>query len=86
MQPLPGIKDPLVTLSEYGLVLPSTGLTAFIFGIVFVSWLVYTLVVTYHWLRYSHASIITYPALFIHVVVSAACLSYAISGSTLPTL
>ena len=48
--------------------------------VMFVLWLIYTVVAAYHWLRYSHRSSIAIPALIIHVIVSAALALYAISG------
>ncbi|MHB8913922.1 MAG: hypothetical protein ACYC4I_02855 [Minisyncoccota bacterium] len=47
---------------------------------VFAFWLVYTLVAAYHWLRYSHASWVAFPAIAAHLLVSFALMSYALSG------
>jgi hypothetical protein len=86
MQPLPGIKNPLEVLGDFGLVLSPNGIWPIVLGVVFTVWLAYTLVMAYHWVRYSHAAVIGYPALFVHLVVSVACMSYALSGSPLPTV
>lgn len=43
-------------------------------------WLIYTLVATYHWLRYGHRSAVAIPVLIIYVVVSWLLASYAVSG------
>ena len=48
--------------------------------VMFVLWLVYTVVAAYHWLRYSHQSSIAIPALIIHVTVSFALALFAVSG------
>ncbi len=47
---------------------------------VFALWALYTIVAIYHWLRYSHAAKISIPAIGIHLLVSAALMSYALSG------
>lgn len=47
---------------------------------VFAFWAVYTLVAIYHWLKYSHASLIAFPAMAAHLLVSIALMSYALSG------
>jgi hypothetical protein len=43
-------------------------------------WALYTLIVTYHWLRYSNASLVTIPAIALHLLVSVALISYTLSG------
>jgi len=48
--------------------------------IMFVLWLVYTIVAAYHWLRYGHRSSIAIPALLVHFIVSAALALFAVSG------
>lgn len=46
----------------------------------FVLWVIYTLIATYHWLRYGHQSTVAIPALITHVIVSLVLALYAISG------
>lgn len=48
---------------------------------VFAFWTIYTLVAIYHWLKYSHASLIAFPAIAAHLFVSFALMSYALSGN-----
>ena len=48
--------------------------------IMFVLWLVYTIVASYHWLRYGHRSSVAIPAIITHLVVSGALALFAISG------
>ena len=48
---------------------------------VFAFWALYTLVAIYHWLKYSHASWLAFPAIAVHLVVSFVLMSYALSGS-----
>ncbi len=47
---------------------------------VFAFWAIYTLVAIYHWLSYSHASWVSFPAIAIHLAISIALMSYALSG------
>lgn len=51
--------------------------------IVFAFWTLYTLVAIYHWLKYSHASWVAFPAITAHLLISLALISYALSGSAL---
>lgn len=48
--------------------------------LMFVLWLIYTVVASYHWLRYGHSSSIAIPAIITHLVVSALLALFAISG------
>lgn len=47
--------------------------------VVFAFWAIYTLIAIYHWLKYSHASWIAFPAIATHLLVSLALMSYALS-------
>jgi hypothetical protein len=59
----------------------SAGLvTVWLLYAVFAFWAIYTIVAIYHWLKYSHASWIAFPAMAVHLVVSFALMSYALSG------
>ncbi|MFA6408083.1 MAG: hypothetical protein WCW36_01225 [Candidatus Paceibacterota bacterium] len=48
---------------------------------VFAFWAVYSLVAIYHWLKYSHASWLAFPAIAAHIFISFALMSYALSGN-----
>jgi hypothetical protein len=50
---------------------------------VFAFWALYTLVAVYHWLKYSHGSLVAFPAIAVHLFVSVALISYALGGSGL---
>ena len=65
-----------------GLVSSGLLLEWFLFA-VFIFWLVYTLVAIYHWLKYSHASTVAFPAMAVHFIISIALISYTLSGSAL---
>lgn len=47
-----------------------------IFGI----WIIFTLASAYHWLRYSHRSWVTIPALGVHVFVSGTIMLYMLAA------
>ncbi|MCX6788144.1 MAG: hypothetical protein NT108_03220 [Candidatus Kaiserbacteria bacterium] len=48
---------------------------------IFIFWAVYTFVAIYHWLKYSHASWLAFPAIAAHLFISIALMSYALSGN-----
>lgn len=48
---------------------------------VFAFWAVYSLIAIYHWLKYSHASWIAFPAIAAHLFVSFALMAYALSST-----
>ena len=48
--------------------------------VIFAFWALYTLVAIYHWFKYSHASSIAFPAIAVHLFISFALMSYALSG------
>lgn len=48
---------------------------------IFAFWAVYTFVAVYHWLKYSHASWVAFPAIAAHLVISFALISYTLSGN-----
>ena len=43
-------------------------------------WAIYTLVAIYHWVKFSHAATVAYPAILVHLGVSAVIILYALSG------
>lgn len=51
-----------------------------LFFIIFVGWLIYTIVAAYHWFRYNHQSWLAVPAVALHVFVSGLLIFYIASG------
>lgn len=49
--------------------------------IVFAFWALYTIIAIYHWLKYSHASWVAFPAIATHLIISFALIAYALSGN-----
>lgn len=43
-------------------------------------WALYTLVVVYHWLRYSHSPVLMLPAIATHLYVSYRIVVFAVTG------
>ena len=48
---------------------------------IFVFWAIYTIMAIYHWLKYSHASWVAFPAIVAHLLVSLLLMTYALSGT-----
>ncbi|MHB8710603.1 MAG: hypothetical protein ACYC6X_03585 [Minisyncoccota bacterium] len=77
-QPLQPFSPPSGLLTHLP-ISPGTAVTWALY-IVFAFWALYTLVAIYHWLKYSHASSIAFPAIATHLFISFALMSYALSG------
>ncbi|OYV25778.1 MAG: hypothetical protein B7W98_03630 [Parcubacteria group bacterium 20-58-5] len=80
-QPLQPFAPPANVLAHLpaGMLSASTALTWLLYA-VFAFWAVYTLVIVYHWLRYSHDSHLAIPSIAVHLAVSAAIMTYALTG------
>ena len=63
-----------------GTISPGLVVEVFLF-VVLAFWALYTVVAIYHWLKYSHASVIAIPAIVVHLGVSFLLISYALSGT-----
>ena len=78
-QPLQPFAPPTALLSY----LPagfSAGLAVtWVLYVVFAIWVLYTIIAIYHWLKYSNASWIAFPAMAAHLLISFALMSYALS-------
>ena len=48
---------------------------------VFAFWAIYTIIAIYHWLKYSHASWVAFPAIAMHLFISFALMIFALSGT-----
>ncbi|MCX6790292.1 MAG: hypothetical protein NTV60_02055 [Candidatus Kaiserbacteria bacterium] len=49
--------------------------------VIFAFWAIYTFIAVYHWMKYSHASWVAFPAIATHLLISFALMSYALSGN-----
>lgn len=83
-QPLQPFAPPTAVLSHLpvGIITPGAAVMWILFA-VFAIWAVYTLIIIYHWLKYSHASAVALPSIGIHLFISVALMAYALSGTIL---
>ena len=80
-QPLQPFSPPAILLSHLPGGLSSGAVVTWVLYAIFAFWAIYTFVAIYHWLRYSHASWIAFPAIAVHLCISFALMSYALSGN-----
>ncbi len=81
-EPLQPFESPTAIFEKFDIPAISAGSVVFwVLLAVFAFWVIYTIVVTYHWLKYSHASGVAFPAIGVHLLVSAAIMAYALTGS-----
>ncbi len=59
---------------------PVHSLALWTLGAGVIVWTLYTLVIAYHWFRYSHGSTIAVPAIATHLIVSLFLAMYAFSA------
>lgn len=78
-QPLQPFATPAIFAQFSGSV-SAGGVTEWFLYIIFAFWALYTLVAIYHWLKYSHASTLAFPAIALHLFVSFGLIVYALSG------
>lgn len=62
-------QDVLRFPSYFGTV-TSEGVISVIFTLIFIWWLVYTVVAIYHWFRFGRSSWVAVPAVAVHLAVS----------------
>ena len=60
--------------------LPIAQIVPVFFTLVFIVWLIYTIVASYHWIRYSSSLSLAGTAIATHLVVSSVLAVYAVSG------
>jgi succinate-acetate transporter protein len=71
-QPFPNFIAPLLQ--------NQTTVLAIVFGLFLAVWFVYTGIVFYHWVKYSHRLAISIPSLAVHVFISIGLFLLAASG------
>ena len=76
--------SPFTALEKLGISLPEGGIEVGVPILIFGLWFLFTLVVGYHWFRYSHSSLIAFPAVFVHLIISAFIIWYALTGAPMP--
>jgi hypothetical protein len=80
-QPLQPFHPPASLLSFLPSNISLGSIALWVLGLIFVFWAIYTLVAIYHWVKYSHASLIATPAIAVHLGVSFILIMYALSGT-----
>ncbi|KKW39202.1 MAG: hypothetical protein UY89_C0029G0005 [Parcubacteria group bacterium GW2011_GWA1_54_9] len=80
-QPLQAFSPPTFLFSYLPSGVSSGAMVQWVLYIVFAFWALYTLVAIYHWLKYSHASWVAFPAIALHLFVSFALIAYSLSGT-----
>ena len=80
-QPLQPFVSPTALLSYLPSAVSGGFLLMVVLYAVFVFWGLLTLVAIYHWIKYSHASLITLPAIAVHLFVSFSLIAFTLSGT-----
>lgn len=82
-QPLQAFAPPTALFNQLNLsgIVSSTALIQWFLYVVLAFWAVYTIVATYHWLKYSHASWVAIPAVAAHLFISFLLIMYTLSGA-----
>jgi hypothetical protein len=62
-----------------GIIDPSAVASA-LFYLVIVLVIIYTIIASYHWIRYGHRSVFAIPAIAIHIAVSLGLIGFALTG------
>jgi hypothetical protein len=77
MQPqVPGVPNPLALFPAASL----ETVLAIIITLVFIWWAIFTLVVIYHWMKYSRDSVFAVPAIAVHIFISGWIFVFATGG------
>ncbi len=65
--------------SLFAIVSPSL-IAEILFGFIVLLTVLYTLIATYHWVRYGHRSVMAIPAVALHIFVSVCLVVFAATG------
>lgn len=57
-----------------------SGVIPVVFTLLFAIWVIYTIVIIYHWMRYRHQSWFAVPAIVLHLFVSGAIFVFIMSA------
>lgn len=80
-QPLQAFSPPAALLEYLPDGISASMMVEWALYIVFAFWAIYTIVAVYHWLKYSHASWVAFPAIATHLLISLVLMAYALSGN-----
>jgi hypothetical protein len=77
-EPLVPFSSPFAVAANFGVTPHELAAGLVILGLLF--WALFTAVVVYHWLRYSHAALLSIPSLLAHFFVSAVLILFTFSA------
>ncbi|MFZ2500469.1 MAG: hypothetical protein WAW90_00570 [Minisyncoccia bacterium] len=80
-QPLRAFSPPTVLLSYLPSSISTGTVVLWALSAIFIIWSIYTFIAIYHWIKYSHASWIAFPATALHLFISFSIISYALFGA-----
>ncbi len=75
-----GVSSPMEVFGPLFARIDMTGAISVLAAVLFMVWVVYTAIASYHLLRYGHRSAVAIPAIITHVLVSFFLAIYAVSG------
>ncbi len=76
----PAISSPVEILAPFLRAVDVPSIISVVFAILFILWVIYTAIASYHLLRYGHRSAVAIPAIITHVLVSFFLALFAVSG------
>jgi hypothetical protein len=79
-QPLQAFAPPMGLPFAFPTTITPHTLLGWLFALVMVYWIIYTVVAIHHWLTYSHNSAVAFPAITTHLFISFLLIVYAASG------
>lgn len=82
-QPLPvyeGIYSPAEVLAPLLRHVDVSSIVSVVAALLFIVWVIYTVIAAYHLIRYGHKSAVAIPAIIVHVSVSIVLALFAVSG------
>ena len=78
--PLQGVSSPTDVFGPLFSAIHVSQVVSVAAAVLFLIWLVYTLVASYHLVRYGYRSAVSIPAIIVHVFVSISLALFAVSG------
>ena len=82
LPPYQGVSSPAEVFGPFLHSINVPGAISVVAIILFIIWLIYTIVASYHLIRYGHRSAVSIPAIITHVIVSLVIALYTVSGLT----
>lgn len=78
--PLQGVSPPVDVFGPLFTAVNISQIASVIAAVLFLIWLIYTVVASYHLVRYGYKSAVSIPAIIVHVAVSISLALFAVSG------